>query len=939
MEKLESIYSNDILFNSTSFNYYDLNKDSQALFAQATALINQRDFDMALNILNNLIQQVTFSESLFFARAEIYKQQGKFQQAVTDYSRIIELNPLRIEAFINRGEVYRLNRQFHAALADLNRAFMLDRVSAMSLGRRGATSRKFKNYNQALLDFNRAIELAPQNTWLLGNRAEVYRNLKEYRLAVEDYDRVLELNPSLGWAYDRRANIFLWLNNLEAARKDYMYSWQLNPANLRNAWMALWTKISQEDHRPGLEVADWLEQIALSNPLQPAAYMCRGIVLWIRGNYEESLSELEKANVHKPGEPGIFFWKGMAYASLRQTIAAQANIERAIEAGIAPVLLKPLNCLGAENAEFYKRYLDNLPGPSEQSNLATGNSAVLTQEISIDPEMTQRIIKINLPPGRDEEESQPAQITQKFNIREVRAKQTSSLEQFQTIFQDTGEFFEPPLNPPVTKPSIPGPEVPLQSPPSYEIKPVTLIRNTEPLAETTKLTKNEYTALNTKKKKMVNLPIYKATRPLGRSSITNNVFFLLLSLVGLVMLGSWLGSGFSRSQSGNSLTANFATAVIVSPESGRRVVGPDSLPEPTTAIASVSPAQQTPVQASPVNGTRPDSTTPATLAPTTLPSLASFKTVNLEGHKGEVKEVSWSSDGRFYVTASNDKTLKVWDANTNQVITTLDDKARPNTDAVLTARWSNDNQFIIAGSADKFVRIYSVFPEESIAKSVVGAVLLEATDKVVPLAVAMAPDNSLVLYPGRNVVHSWDASKDTQGPDFPLNSPGADVTALAFNRDGKYLTIGLSNGEVQIWDVKGNKLKASITSNKATSNPVISLAWLAGDTQLVVGYKEALVISPVNISNNTITIAALSSLPVNIQINSVAASPDGKRLALGSQTGQVELWSLQDKKLISRFSTNLVPITGLHWNQLGQEISVAGGGDKPILNSYIVPAS
>jgi WD40 repeat protein len=259
-----------------------------------------------------------------------------------------------------------------------------------------------------------------------------------------------------------------------------------------------------------------------------------------------------------------------------------------------------------------------------------------------------------------------------------------------------------------------------------------------------------------------------------------------------------------------------------------------------------------------------------------------------------------------------------------------------NAEAVLTARWSDDNQYIIAGSADKYVRIYSVFPKQAIAKSAVGSVFIEATDKVVPLSVALAPDDSLVLYPGPDVVHSWNMSKDGQGPDFPLNSPGTTVTTLDFTGAGTYLTIGLSNGEVQIWAVKGPKLLLTIPPGQAARGPVVKLAWLPGEKQLVIGYKATLLIYTLSFTNSSIPSPTSLALPVNIQVNSLAVSPDGKRLALGSPTGEVELWSLEDNRLISRFSSRPVPVVGLHWSLNGQEILVAGGGDQPFLASYRV---
>ena len=45
--------------------------------------------------------------------------------------------------------------------------------------------------------------------------------------------------------------------------------------------------------------------------------------------------------------------------------------------------------------------------------------------------------------------------------------------------------------------------------------------------------------------------------------------------------------------------------------------------------------------------------------------------LTLEGHSGPVNAVSVTSDGNYAVSASSDKTLKVWDLKTGKEVHTL----------------------------------------------------------------------------------------------------------------------------------------------------------------------------------------------------------------------------------------------------------------------------
>lgn len=837
------------------------------------------------------------------ARAEAFQKQGAFEPALDILNKLIKPGNFNERVVFARAEIYRQQGKYQEALNDYSRIIEHNPLSVEALSNRGEVYRLEKNLEAALADLNWAINLEPHSAKSLGRRGTIFRNLKNYKKALRDFNLAIELTPADTWLIGNRAEVYRSLEEYPRALEDYNRVLNLNPA-------LNWASERRAD-----------------------------LLTWLR----------------------------------------------------------------SEDPEFYQQYVDNLLGPAEPSGPETSPTETVSQEVIPDPEKTQRLIKIKLPPPGVKEARKYGQTTRKFNDRIVRDKPAVFPQQVETA---TPKVEENPVQEPKTPAAVPAttPEVSLQRPPPVEIKPVTLSTQPGPLLEETGLKEqvvggkkpqavaDEKTQSGPGEKPQIyslpgemagnkpepelepakspvnpalQSPSAESGRPLPAALVdegkpASRLKITPLAVIsGVVVIGllGWLAFFITSSKPGNqpSVISPVSPAVsgLVSPAGSTannptadlRTVSESPLAAPIntpianlTAAGSSTATRPTAVQTSSTGETGPAATAVSTATVQTVAAaLAPSTTINLEGHKGEVREVSWSSDGRYFVTASNDKTLKVWDASTNQAIKTLDDKVRPNAEAVLTARWSDDNQYIISGSADKYVRIYSIFPKQAIAKSAVGSVLIEATDKVVPQAVALAPDNSLVLYPGPGVVHSWDMSRDEQGPDFPLNSPGTTVTTLDFTKEDAYLTIGLSNGEVQIWDVKGDKLLLTIPPGQAAPRPVVKLAWLPGEKQLVIGYKASLMIYPLSFTNGSISNLSPVSLPIKIEINSLAVSPDGKRLALGSPTGQVELWSLEDNRLISSFSSRPVPVVGLHWSPTSQEILVAGGGDKPFLASYRVP--
>ena len=74
---------------------------------------------------------------------------------------------------------------------------------------------------------------------------------------------------------------------------------------------------------------------------------------------------------------------------------------------------------------------------------------------------------------------------------------------------------------------------------------------------------------------------------------------------------------------------------------------------------------------------------------------------SLEGHSAEVNSVAITRDGRFAVSASSDKSLKVWDLANKTVIRSLEGHS----DAVETVIIADDGQ-IVSGSSDCTIRVW-----------------------------------------------------------------------------------------------------------------------------------------------------------------------------------------------------------------------------------------
>ena len=186
------------------------------------------------------------------------------------------------------------------------------------------------------------------------------------------------------------------------------------------------------------------------------------------------------------------------------------------------------------------------------------------------------------------------------------------------------------------------------------------------------------------------------------------------------------------------------------------------------------------------------------------------------GHTEAVRFATFSPDGKYIVSASSDGTIRIWDVKTGKQsgellkghrinvpsTSTCDSPkyhvVRKKGDDVLSATFSPDGQYIVSASDDKTIRIWNAKTRKQIVEPLEGH-----TDTV--KSATFSPDGKYIVSASDdNTVRIWDAKTGDQ-IGKPLEGHAGFVYSATFSPDGKYIVSASHDRTVRIWDAKTGK--------------------------------------------------------------------------------------------------------------------------------------
>ncbi len=243
---------------------------------------------------------------------------------------------------------------------------------------------------------------------------------------------------------------------------------------------------------------------------------------------------------------------------------------------------------------------------------------------------------------------------------------------------------------------------------------------------------------------------------------------------------------------------------------------------------------------------------------------------NKKGHDEAINSIAINSITEVIASASDDKTIKIWNLNTRELLQTL----TGHSDAVSAVAIAPSGDVLASGSWDKTIKIWNLKTGELLNT-------LESHRGLIS-GLAISSDGQYLASGSKDsTIKLWNL--ETGALIRTFSGHNLSVLAVAISDDGKILASGSADGTINLWEVETGELIRSLNGHL---DGVWSVA-IAPDNQTLISGSWDKTVKIWEISSGELKDSLNEH---SAYVNAVAVTPDGQTIISGGWDGKINLW-------------------------------------------------
>jgi tetratricopeptide (TPR) repeat protein len=215
--------------------------DVMDYYRQGVKLIQQKEYDGAIEMFNAALAEFPDSSIIFDIRGSTYHRKGEHEKALADYTHVIALQPEHPGGWNSRGNLYHELGEYDKAIADFTHCIpMAHEGDGAYWSNRGISYYEKGDLDAALSDLTTSIETwrnADCTGWALLHRGLVWRKKGDLSRALADFRKASARDPRDGDPVYQAGYIWFLRENHEKAIKYFSRAIKRQD-NVADYWLA-----------------------------------------------------------------------------------------------------------------------------------------------------------------------------------------------------------------------------------------------------------------------------------------------------------------------------------------------------------------------------------------------------------------------------------------------------------------------------------------------------------------------------------------------------------------------------------------------------------------------------------------------------------------------------------------------------------------------------